>query len=78
MSPQMLILPKSGSNIDQFLAEHYNFQKNIGPVEDSMSYWSITNIAYSSEHMRWKFAVLSWSHRALTSTVCSYKARQLQ
>ena len=33
----MLILPKSSPGIYHFLAEYCNFQKNIGPVEDSMA-----------------------------------------
>jgi hypothetical protein len=38
MSPQILILPESSPNIYHFLAEGRHLQKNIGPVEDSMSY----------------------------------------
>ena len=38
MSPQMLILPESSPNIYNFLVEYCNFQKIIGPVEDSMNY----------------------------------------
>ena len=33
----MLILPESSPNKCCFLAEYCNFQKNIGPVEDSMA-----------------------------------------
>jgi hypothetical protein len=73
MSPQMLILPESGSNIDQFLAEHYNFQKNIGPVEDSMDVSSCgplaTTCASSFQHaFIGDSAVLQWSDVRLTST----------
>jgi len=38
MSPQMLILHQSSPDIYHFLAEYYNFKKNIGPAADSMSY----------------------------------------
>ena len=38
MSPQILILCKSSPDIYRFLAKYCNFQKNIGPVEDSMTY----------------------------------------
>ena len=37
MSPQMLILLKSCPNKYHFLAEYCIFQKNIGPIEDSMT-----------------------------------------
>jgi hypothetical protein len=36
MSPQILILPKSSPNKYRLLGHGHNFQKNIGPVEDSM------------------------------------------
>jgi hypothetical protein len=36
MSPPMLILPESSPDIYHFLAEYCNFQKNIGPISDSM------------------------------------------
>jgi hypothetical protein len=36
MSPQMLILHQSSPDIYHFLAEYYNFKKNIGPAADSM------------------------------------------
>jgi hypothetical protein len=32
----MLIVPKSNPDIYHFLAEYYNFKKNIGPKSDSM------------------------------------------
>jgi len=37
MSLQMLILPESSPNIYHYLAEYCNFQKNIGPIKDSMA-----------------------------------------
>jgi hypothetical protein len=37
LSPQTLILLKSSPDIYHFLAEYCNLQKNIGPIEDSMS-----------------------------------------
>jgi hypothetical protein len=36
MSPQMLILRQLSQDIYHFYAENCNFQKNIGPIEDSM------------------------------------------
>jgi hypothetical protein len=37
MSPQVLISPKSRPDIYHFLVEYCSLQKNIGPIEDSMS-----------------------------------------
>jgi formamidopyrimidine-DNA glycosylase len=37
MSLQMLILRQPSPDIYHFLAEYCNFQKNIGPISDSMS-----------------------------------------
>ncbi|MHC4733396.1 MAG: hypothetical protein ACYTDW_02910, partial [Planctomycetota bacterium] len=51
MSPQMLTLHKSSPDIYHFLAKYYNFQKNIGPAEDSMSVFidvQLTSISYGS------------------------------
>jgi len=42
MSPQMLILRQPSPDIYHFLAKYCNFQKNIGPVEDSMSFFQIS------------------------------------
>ena len=36
MSLQMLILRQPSPDIYHFLAEYCNFQKNIGPISDSM------------------------------------------
>ncbi len=48
MSPKMLILLKLSPDIYHFLAEYCNFQKNIGPIEDSMTYLpSPDHTAYS-------------------------------
>jgi len=38
MSLQVLILPESSPKKCYFLAEYCNFQKNIGPKKDSMTY----------------------------------------
>jgi hypothetical protein len=38
MSPEILILPESSPKTCYFLIEYWNFEKNIGPVEDSMSF----------------------------------------
>ena len=44
----MLILLKLSPDIYHFLAEYCNFQKNIGPIEDSMTYLpSPDHTAYS-------------------------------
>ena len=45
MSPQILIMLKSSPDIYHFLAEYYNFKKNIGPVEDSMAYSTLSGHA---------------------------------
>jgi hypothetical protein len=37
LTPQILILLKSRPDIYHFLAEYCNFQKNIGPISDSMA-----------------------------------------
>jgi len=46
MSLQMLILRQSRLNIYHFLAEYCNFQKNIGPIEDSMAVFKTMQEAY--------------------------------